>query len=121
MCATTNPTSTTPVRAITTFFPIVEPKKLASRCISAPGGVGGASRSAARASTRRFYLRRILLTMSGGGNDAPRRAKEKTQQQALEGGLGVDPMMLGVAEDGLRHLAVARARVGVIGAGQMGA
>ena len=37
MWANTKPTRTMPVSAITTFLPMVEPKKVATLCISSPG------------------------------------------------------------------------------------
>ena len=56
MCPMTNPKSTSPVAAITTFFPMDDPKKVAARCMLSPGMVDAVGASTRR--SRRDYMPR---------------------------------------------------------------
>src|SRR6266704_2850339 len=54
-----------------------------------------------------------------GGHGARRGAKQQAQQDALEGGLAVDAVVVGAAEDRVRDLGQAAAEVAALGEGKV--
>ena len=90
MCARTKPKRTTPVAPITTFFPMVEPKKVPAFCMSSPCACHRRSSASMRRSTRHMSA------------DRAGRAQQGPQEEALERGLPVDPVVVGRAEERLR-------------------
>src|SRR5688572_4926102 len=119
MCTTTKPKRPRPVTAMTTFLPMEEAKKpitVSPLCLSCAERLGASGTAT---------LPRILIGGGGGSKragrrgDAPRPPEQQPQQDALEGALAVDAVMVRAAEEGLRDLRQPAADLAVLGRRQV--